>query len=104
MISYLVEPRNASKDPTECSYRSFNLFRRPKALLHADEIVGLADLGSHLNVQLLAVVDVERLDHAGANCEDLMRFQAAVVDQQDFIRNPGASVSIPPRRRSGVPI
>lgn len=64
------------------------LVRRSEALLHADEIVSLADLGGHLNVQLLTVVDVERLDHPGADRDDLMRFQAAVIDQRDFIRDP----------------
>ncbi len=64
------------------------LVRRSEALLHADEIVGLADLGGHLNMQFLTVVDVERLDHPGADREGLMRFQAAVIDQQDFIRDP----------------
>jgi hypothetical protein len=39
-------------------------------------------------VQFLAVVDVEQLDYSGADGEDLMGFQAAVIDQQDFIRDP----------------
>jgi hypothetical protein len=36
----------------------------------------------------LTVVDIEGLDHAGADGEDFVRLEAAVVHQDHFIRNP----------------